>query len=200
MKPEIYISVDVESTGPIPGEYSMYQLGACVVDQTDKNCFYEIKLLNDNFVAPALKACGIERLEDLKRRLDGHGLYPDQAMLCFADWIKSVAGDNRPVMVGFNAPYDWSFVNWYFHKFLGQNQFGISALDIKAYYMGLMNTAWAETSKNKIEPRFLSQRPHTHNALDDAIEQAEIFTKMLDFNNHRAKIMFDVAQRLKNPR
>ena len=40
------------------------------------------------------------------------------------------------MFVGFNASFDWSFVNWYFHKFVGTNPFGVAALDIKAYYMG----------------------------------------------------------------
>jgi ribonuclease T len=28
---EIYFSVDIEASGPIPGEYSMLSLGACLV-------------------------------------------------------------------------------------------------------------------------------------------------------------------------
>ena len=44
------------------------------------------------------------------------------------------------VFVGFNAPFDWSFVNYYFHRFLGHNPFGFTAVDIKAYYMGAADT------------------------------------------------------------
>jgi hypothetical protein len=81
--------------------------------------------------------------------------------------------------VGFNATFDWMWVNWYFHQFLGKNPFGISGLDIKAYYMGALGKrTWSETTKRNMEARFLSDAPHTHHALDDAREQAEVFLKI----------------------
>jgi ribonuclease T len=62
---------------------------------------------------------------------------------------------------------------------LGENPYGFTALDIKAYYMGKLDLkTWAETSMKRMNPRFLSGREHTHNALDDAIEQAIIFRKI----------------------
>lgn len=200
MKKEIYISVDIESTGPIPGKHSMYELGACVVGDPSKTFFRKLNLMTDNYVPKALEACGWT-LESLKADLAQNGINPFYAMREFEKWIAEVVPDGRPVFVAFNATYDWSFVNWYFHFFWGTNPFGISGLDIKAYYAGLMNTTWAETSKKRIDPRFLSDKPHTHNALDDAIEQAEIFKKMLNFNNYKAIMMEEAARRLlKKPR
>src|SRR6266436_4496570 len=32
---EAYISVDIEAAGPVPGEYSMLSLGACLVDSPE---------------------------------------------------------------------------------------------------------------------------------------------------------------------
>lgn len=52
----------------------------------------------------------------------------------------------RPVFVGFSAPFDWQFINWYFHVFLRRNPFGINAIDIKAYYMGFPGSTWVNTS------------------------------------------------------
>jgi DNA polymerase III epsilon subunit-like protein len=100
-------------------------------------------------------------------------------MESFGKWIENVSGTNRPVFIGFNATFDWSFVNYYFHKFLGKNPFGISGLDIKAYYMGMKKCSWSDTTKKKVRAEFPSKTQHTHNALDDAIEQAEIFEGML---------------------
>ena len=54
--------------------------------------------------------------------------------------------------------------------------------------MGMINSKWGETTKRRMNPQFLSKRRHTHNALDDAIEQAEIFEKMLQFNKDRQNI------------
>ena len=96
-----------------------------------------------------------------------------------AAWLGEASPGRRPVFVAFNATFDWMFVNWYFHRFLGKNPFGISGLDIKAYYMGALGKrAWADTTKGGMETRFLSAAPHTHHALDDAREQAEVFLKI----------------------
>src|ERR1700716_268319 len=67
-------------------------------------------------------------------------------MTAFATWLDSLVGKtDTPVFVGFNAPFDWSFINYYFHKFIGRNPFGFAALDIKAYYMGATGCSWRET-------------------------------------------------------
>lgn len=171
---EIYISVDVEASGPIPGEFSMLSLGACVAGNTRDTFYAELKPLNDNFDKRALEVSGLS-MSELKVK----GEKPAEAMGRFEKWIKEMSGDNKPVFVAFNATFDWSFSHWYFVRFLGRDPFGISGLDIKAYYMGMKKTQWRETAKKQVRAKFPSKQRHTHNALDDAIEQAEIFEKML---------------------
>jgi DNA polymerase III epsilon subunit-like protein len=173
MKKEIYLSVDIEASGPIPGEYSMLSLGACVVGDTSKTYYVELKPINDNYIERALAVSGFS-MEKLKQE----GEEPGAAMKSFAEWIDQICQENRPVFIAFNATFDWAFVNYYFHRFLERNPFGISGLDIKAYYMGMKGCSWGETTKRKLDSKFKSAKPHTHNALDDAIEQAEIFEKM----------------------
>jgi inhibitor of KinA sporulation pathway (predicted exonuclease) len=78
-------------------------------------------------------------------------------------------------MVGFNAPFDWMFVADYFDRYLGRNPFGHSALDIKAYYMGVADATWPETSMVKVAEHYGVTVDLTHNALDDARDQAALF-------------------------
>ncbi len=97
----------------------------------------------------------------------------------FEKWVRDVSQDSRPVFVAFNATFDWSFTHWYFIKFTGRDPFGISGLDIKAYFMGAHHSSWGNTVKKNLSTLYPSKISHSHHALDDAKEQAEIFGQML---------------------
>ena len=171
---EVFISVDVETAGPIPGEYSMLSIGACDVDDENRMFACELKPLNRNADPKALEITGLS-LEQLELT----GLPPDEAMKRFGDWLKGlVSKDEVIIFVGFNAPFDWSFVNYYFHRFTGKNPFGFTALDIKAYYMGSTGCSWGDTRSSHIAARLSPQRTGNHKALSDALYQAEIFRLM----------------------
>jgi ribonuclease T len=172
---EVYVSVDIETAGPIPAAYSMLSLGACTINDPDDGFYAELRPITAEVVPEALQVSGLS-MDELA--ITGHE--PAVTMQAFAEWIDRVAAGMLPVFVGFNASFDWAFVNWYFHTYLGANPFGIGALDIKAYYMGRFGTRWAQTTSSHIPARFQSQRPHTHNALDDARAQADMFRKLLD--------------------
>jgi DNA polymerase III epsilon subunit-like protein len=173
---EIYVSVDVETSGPIPGEYSLLSIGACPTLDPNNGFTCEIKPVNDNFDPKALEVTGLS-MQDLKRR----GLEPKQAMKAFREWLSAFAGpDDMVVFVGFNAPFDWSFVNYYFHRFEGENPFGFTALDIKALYMGATGCSWHDTRSSKIAEHLKPALLGTHDALDDARYQAEIFRLLLN--------------------
>jgi ribonuclease T len=168
---EVFISVDVETAGPIPGEYSMLSLGACAVDAPDRTFSCTFRPLNRNYVPEALKVSGLS-LE----KLESDGQSPEDAMHAFADWIlKLCASEATPVFVGLNAPFDWSFVNYYFHRFLGQNPFGFTALDIKAYFMGVTGCPWRDTRSSAIGKLVHPVLEGDHDALHDARYQAELF-------------------------
>lgn len=170
-KHEVFISVDVETAGPIPGEYSMLTLGACLVDDPAKTFQCSFQPINRNSVPAALEVTGLS-LE----RLAQEGLAPDIAMKRFGDWIASQCAEQQtPVLVGLNAPFDWSFVNYYFHRYLGDNPFGFSALDIKALFMGATGCSWHETRSSAMARKLRPKLKGDHDALHDAQYQAELF-------------------------
>lgn len=173
---EVFISIDVETAGPIPGEYSMLSIGACLVADPAQTFACELKPINNNFVSAALEVSGLSL-----KRLTEAGLAPEIAMSHFRDWICEVAGDGVPVFVGFNAPFDWSFVNYYFHKFTGGNPFGFTALDIKALWMGASGGSWADTRSSRIAKVLCPELYGDHNALHDAKYQAELFRLIVDY-------------------
>lgn len=170
---EVYISVDIEAAGPIPATYSMLSLGAVAVDDPQSTFYVEFRPVNDKSVPEAMKVVG-RTLQEFERT----GRDPKEAMIAFRDWLNSVVKGENPVFVGFNATFDWAFVNFYFHHYLAKNPFGFGGLDLKSYYMGMTGCTWEDTRSSRIAPEFRSPSPHTHQALDDAIEQGEMFRRM----------------------
>ena len=116
-------------------------LGAVAVDDPQSTFYVEFRPLNDEVGARGNES----------RRWDVRGMRADRdcnakdAMIAFRDWLHSVVKGEKPVFVGFNATFDWAFVNFYFHQYLGENPFGFGGLDIKSYYMGMTGCTWEDT-------------------------------------------------------
>jgi len=170
---EVYISVDVEAAGPVPATYSMLSLGAVSLDDPQATFYAEFKPVNNSSVPEAMKVVG-RTLADFRSK----GRDPKEAMFAFREWIKAVVKAGKPVFVGFNATFDWAFVNFYFDHYVGENPFGFGGIDIKSYYMGMTGCDWEDTRSSRITSELKGSSSHTHNALDDAVEQAEMFKRM----------------------
>jgi hypothetical protein len=160
-----YIMVDIESDGPIPGDYSMISFGAVVVEPDLNRAFHgKLRPISDRFIPEALAISGFTRAETLQ--FDA----PETVMAHFADWLHSVSR-NRSIFVSDNNGFDWQFINWYFHHFTGKNPFGFSSMNLGSIYKGLVKDA----SKNF---KHLRRTRHTHNPVDDAIGNAEALLTM----------------------
>ncbi len=182
---DVYISADIEADGPIPGPYSMLAFGLAIASRFDGltferldpaiTTFYrELKPISDQFDPQALAVAGMDR-DALVRA----GADPVEAMSAAAAWIADQAADSRPVLVGYPVVFDWMFLHWYFVRFVGGSPFGFSsALDMKTIYQQKARVTLDHAGRADLPTDLASTREHTHNALDDAVEQAEIFNRL----------------------
>jgi len=185
LKDDLYISADIEADGPIPAPYSMLAFGFAIAGRFDgqhfdaadpeRTTFYrELRPISDDFDAKALEVAGLDR-----ERLASEGAEPAGAMKEAAAWVAEQAGEARPVLVGYPVVFDWMFLHWYFIRYAGESPFGFSgALDIKTMYQQKAGVTLSKAGRADLPPELGSSREHTHNALDDAIEQAEIFATL----------------------
>ena len=159
-----YVMVDVEADGPIPGDYSMIALGAVIVEPGLARRFSgKLRPISDRWVPEALAVSGFSREETMT--------FDDAAktMTRFREWLAN-KGNLR--FVSDNNGFDWQFVNWYFHHFVGRNPFGHSSINLGSLYKGLVKD---------MKPSFkhLRQTRHTHDPVDDAVGNAEAMLTMV---------------------
>jgi hypothetical protein len=161
------IVVDVEADGPVPGLYSMVSFGAVLVDpegKLDQTFYGELCPISDEWIPEALAVSGFSRVETMKFE------NPESIMRSFAEWIKEVC-ISRPIFYADNNGFDWSYINYYFHRFLGNNPFGFSSQNIGSLYKGLIKNMY----KNF---KYLRKTKHTHHPVDDAKGNAEALLYM----------------------
>jgi hypothetical protein len=94
-------------------------------------------------------------------------------MQSFAEWLGLHSRD-RPIFVSDNLAFDWQWINYYFHYFMGKNSFGFSGRRIGDLYCGMkMNAGLNSEWKRKYR-----KMAHDHNPVNDAIGNAEALLAM----------------------
>ncbi len=177
--PEIYISTDIETDGPIPGPHSMLSIGSAAYTadkqllstfsanlETLEGAVADPKTAEWWATQPAAWAACRKDLET-----------PESAMANYVVWVKSLPG--KPVFVAYPAGFDFLFVYWYLIRFVGESPFSHSALDIKSFAMAMLKTDYRSSTKRNMPKHWFDKLPHSHIALDDAIEQGALFCNML---------------------
>ncbi|MGW2015314.1 exonuclease [Streptomyces sp. NPDC001927] len=188
-KAEFYVSADVEADGPVPGPFSMSSFGLAVAgvhdgdgftasDPAARTFYAELKPISDGYDPEALAVSGLDR-----GRLAREGREPAEGMNAAAAWLGKVAEELGavPVFVAYPLGYDWMWMYWYFMRFADAGSpFGHSrCMDIKTLYAAKAAVQVNRATKRSMPAHLLSSRAHTHNALDDAIEQAELFQNLM---------------------
>jgi len=110
---------------------------------------------------------------DYKSRQSFHGQgATKETFEKFNQWLNQFPG--RPIFVSDNPAYDWQFINYYFHKYLGRNPFGYSARRISDFYAGMKGDFFDSQSWKKWRIT-----KHDHNPVHDALGNVEAFEKIL---------------------
>jgi hypothetical protein len=187
---DVYFSADVETDGPIPGPYSMLSFALVFAGRFDgvhfehpnsfeTSLYLELKPISDTFQIEALRVNGLDR-----DRLMRDGISPQRAMAEASQWIYEVSGSGTPVIVSYPLSFDWSWLYWYFINFCPDGSpFGHSrCFDIKTAYAVKAGLPIGQSGRSRLLPWLRSSKLHSHNALDDAIEQAEIFVNLFQWD------------------
>jgi hypothetical protein len=186
---DAYFSADVETDGPIPGPFSMLSFAIVYAGSFDgqrferplkyeRTLYKELKPISEDFQEEALRVNGLDRA-----RLCREGENPESAMTDASRWVWDIAGTAKPILVAYPLSFDWTWLYWYFIRFsTSGSPFGYSGcFDLKTALAVKGAIPIAEASRSRLETSLKSPRQHTHHALDDAIEQAEIFANVFQW-------------------
>jgi hypothetical protein len=194
---DVYFSADVETDGPIPGPYSLLSFAIVRAgsfdgrqfkrpDNYDKVFYRELRPISESFQKEALEVNGLDR-----DRLRVEGMSPERAMTEAFEWINANSGGAKPVLVAYPLSFDWTWLYWYFVQFckLGSPFDYSRCFDIKTAVAVKAGIPISQAGRSRLDSSLSSKHLHTHHAIDDAIEQAEIFANIFEWAgvNERAR-------------
>lgn len=193
---DLFFSVDIEADGPYPLDYSMLSFG-CAVFTPEGQLISTYSANLETLPGAMQDPDTMEWWKGQPEAWEAHRQNirpPQEVMPEFVKWVKGIRSNHidytkparfvprgkvKPVFVGYPAGFDFTFMYVYMRKFAGESPFSFSALDIKSYAMAVLGTDFRDTTKRKFPKRWFGKGRHNHVALDDAIEQGEMFCNIL---------------------
>lgn len=187
-KKEIYVSVDIEADGPIPGAFSMLNFGAAAFELGNEKPLATFEVNLSPLEGASQDPTTMEfwgRNPEAWAYVTKDPIPASQAIDQFQQWLKSLPGN--PVLVTYPS-WDYMWIRWYHVRFLGHTAaqtLGLAALDVKTLAMAAMkhptfkNTSKRTMSKNHPE-WFTGHPPHDHTGLSDAIGQGILFLRIME--------------------
>lgn len=170
---QIYVIVDIEADGPVPGVHSMLSIGAVAsTPEQEVSSFYK-------------KLLPLEDAQQHPETLDWWHKHPEAWAEATADaqpadvvirefqrWVAGLGAE--PVFVASPLVLDFGFMHWYLHKFLGDNPFMDYSsiqrtLDLASLAAGKYNLPLDKARRMQLPDVLTAGMPeHTHRAIDDA--------------------------------
>ena len=186
---QLFISLDVETFGPIPGKHPMVELGAAaytdnwdVVDTFSK-CLSKDKWESDS---STIKWWFMPDNYPNYQRIVKNAESPLEVMVQFSTWLQVLCDQGYELVpVAYPASFDYMFVYWYLVYYVGYSRpLSFSCLDIKSYICASELLRYREATKRNFPKRWFNKYlKHTHKAVDDALEQGWMFIQAYRKNN-----------------
>lgn len=181
---ERYISVDVEADGPVPGLHSMLSLGAAAYHASGQRVgtfSANLETLPEATTDDRTMVWWKSQPEAWKRARER----PRDPKTVMEEFHLFALGDGpkrsgRPVMVTYPAAFDAMWVTWYLHAFTSGDPFRRRCIDLKTMAMQVLGGGYANAAKRNMPPSWFSGRRHSHVAVQDAIEQGELFINIVE--------------------
>ncbi len=182
----IYLSIDVEASGPCPGLHAMVSFGAAPVRKIDgrwavdeAQTFYaELSATEGAVDIPeAMAIHGLTRAH-----LDAHGEAPADAMARFTAYLQELQRSGEPVKsAAWPSSFDHAYVTYYLQRYTAKNPLGHSGFDIASFAMGLFRVTRRRPLFAAMEAAGYAPpaNPAPHHGLHDAIEQGQTLAWLL---------------------
>lgn len=184
-KSPIYVSTDIETNGFHIGKNSILSLASAA--------YLENKTLVSTFTInldtlPGGQESAVtmdwwQQYPEAWQAARHQCVSPEVGMAQYVNWLNQLPG--CPIFVGYPIAFDFSFVVYYLDRFAGENPFGFSAIDLRSLAMGLHQVPFSKASKVHWPTHWFEKKPHTHIALDDALEQGTVFCNMIAEFQHQ---------------
>lgn len=180
----VFISLDVETTGPAPGTGELCTIGAVAFDE------HTLEDVGGEFytrLRPEGTGWGWEEStakwwmeQDHEVRNEAMGDGPDRvpahgALASLAAWAASLG--EEVTVAAHPACFDWAWINVYMWRHLGRNPLGYRALCLRSMGYGMSDLDWGADRTDDADLYVASEVPH--HALHDAKAQAEQLKRML---------------------
>jgi len=192
---ETYISIDVETNGPIPGEYSMLSLGSVALNKKGEilGKFYKkLKPIKNAGEHPQTMIFWGKNKEAYKEATS-NSEDPKKVIEAYIKWLEKIKKDSNSelVFVGWPITFDFMFIYWYIIKFVRKYQkqnflempISWHGIDIRAFAMAHLKKPYSETREYLLPKKFFAKtKKHTHKAVEDAEYQGMIFINILKDN------------------
>lgn len=203
----IWLSFDVESTGPCPGLHAMLSIGVTAfVRHPQKMEWMDLSTFSANLQIPSFLRWDEETAEWWGQYEDAYSacrenlVAPEVAMRELCGWLRDLQQAEpewKPLTwVAYPAAFDMPFLNYYMHRFAPEEwrevakddvMQRVACFDIGSAACGVLGISPMDVSKRRMPDRWKSYKNLTpHVALADALEQAALAKALLDEMDKRS--------------